>query len=173
MRKCLCDVVATYTTISRGLMVKLAPLKPSKDRNLLLLVTSWHWLQFELFSSSLLPHVPPQLLREFLPRISFLCWVLFVSGHYRRWKVRQVPLICHIDIYPKRSFRLFLRMSYCQYSSQSVLVFQAKLHEANIFTEKGLSQITSLVCASLWPLLAQRCPFWSTLTVQWKVLIKS
>lgn len=78
---------------------------------------------------------------------SFLCWVLFVSDHYWRYKEWRVPLICPIDIYPKRSF---LWMSYCRYSSQSELVFSSQAFEMNIFNEKGHSQITSLPCAPVW-----------------------
>lgn len=61
----------------------------------------------------------PQLLREFFLCISLLCWLLFVSDHYWRWKAQWVPSICPIDIYSNCSLSLFLRMSYCQYSNQS------------------------------------------------------
>lgn len=85
--------------------------------------------------------VLPQLLRQFLPYISFLCWVLFVSDHYWRQKVRWVPLICHIDIYPKCSFSLFLRMSYCRYSSQSESVFSSQALRQVFLTKRAIVKL--------------------------------
>lgn len=130
-RQCLYHVAVAYPSTSMGLLVKWALLKSTKGNTNLT-------LSCFLSPCSL---ILSQLLKEFLPYISFLCWVLFVSDRYWRWKVRRVPLICHIDIYPKCSFSLFLRMSYCRYSSQSELVFSSQALRQTFLTKRATAKL--------------------------------
>lgn len=105
-----------------------------------------YWLLFldiskYLTLSCFLPICPLTFpLREFFLCVSFLCWLLFVSDHYWRWKAQWVPLICPIDIYPKCSLSLFLRCHIVNTQINLSYFYKSKFEE-NIFNKRAVVKL--------------------------------